>query len=214
MVENSKVARFKIVSRYKKKYLVDMDTYKLAWIFPVMSWYFKNDAMEITTKEYQILREKRKSSSLKSGLSLSGIALGGSLYKFIKAVDKKDVGFFMILILLMITYFIVFTVRNSISETNYEKLKDIVGEDELCFNGMIFVDRTLPSTYRKKCVFKTLGRLFLTGTIIFGLFKYNGYGVVIMLAIYQSMLLSKFSLLDPPPEIKVEYLKKQQKIKN
>lgn len=213
MVENSKIARFKIVSRYKKKYIVDMDTYKIAWLFPIFSWYLKNNVIEITKKEYELLRNTGKGNHKVSGISIAGISLGGALYKVISTMNNKEnMTFLEMLTLLLVAYFIVFIVRDRISELDNEKLKKILGKDELIFNGSIFVNKKssfkIKNKYRNECILRTCVRIFLTVVFISELFRSNNWRIVIIIFIYESIRLSKVSLVDPYPEIKLEYRKK------
>lgn len=60
-IKDTPIQRFKlIITKEKRFYLVDVDTYKITWLFPTVTWYLKNNAIEITNEEFDQLKLEKK----------------------------------------------------------------------------------------------------------------------------------------------------------
>lgn len=60
-ITDTNIRRFKLIEMNDKEYyLVDVDTHKLSWLFPTLTWYLKNKAMRLTRDEYKVLRIEKK----------------------------------------------------------------------------------------------------------------------------------------------------------
>lgn len=58
-IEDTSISRFKLVTINKKdNYLVDLDSHKLTWLFPMATWYLANKTAKIDKKQYEKLKKK------------------------------------------------------------------------------------------------------------------------------------------------------------
>lgn len=195
-VENSKIPRCNIVFLNKKKYLVDLSTHLKACIFPAGTWYFKNNAMEISDEECQKLRLFNGENTNSSGRNISGIFLGGSLYGFIKAFEGDSIDHISIIkliVILFITYFFVFLIRLFTSEGDHEHLEKLLKKEKIEFDYVIFIKKDSSPEHGKKCILKTMGQIVISILLMIWYLYLKTAAIILIILILEALRLSKRS---------------------
>lgn len=124
-VDNSKISRYKLAILNEKRYLIDMDTNKLIWFFPMIVWLNKLQAVEITKEQYNLLKRDSKYSA-STGINVAAIALGGVVYSFLKGIIDivfQTATVSSLIISFLVIVMIAFILRYIVSFANMHQLK-------------------------------------------------------------------------------------------
>lgn len=133
--EDTSISRFKLVTINKKdNYLVDLDSHKLTWLFPMATWYLENKAAKIDKKQYEKLKKVPKNKMGASVWSFSGFMLGGVIYALMKGIESiffEEVTINLILLSFLVAILISFIFRYIRSISNDNKLNKIFSKEEM-----------------------------------------------------------------------------------
>ncbi|MBP2099828.1 DUF443 family protein [Enterococcus rivorum] len=212
-IDNSKISRYKLVLLNKKRYLIDMDTNKLIWFFPMFVWQYKLKALEITEEQYSELKRATKYSE-STGLNIAAISLGGAIYTFLRsfmAIFFKEVTMHALITYVVVTIALAIGLRGSVSLFNRKKLKKYIDKQE--FLGDIHLVE-MNSYYRKIC-FQSM--LIFFGVYLFLFYLYIAYLEVIVLTIIALLsfvlLFLNTAVVRPYTNMEYAYSKNREKNK-
>lgn len=160
-IEDTSISRFKLVTiNNKNSYLIDLDSHKLTWFFPMATWYLANKSAKIDKKQYEKLKKIPKNKMGTSLWSFSGFMLGGVIYGVMRGIENiffEQVTTNLMLLSFFATVLINYIFRYLCSISNDNKLKKIFSKEELStFNHLIVLQKD-NHFYKKRCI---------TGTII------------------------------------------------
>ncbi|GGC77812.1 DUF443 family protein [Enterococcus wangshanyuanii] len=212
--EDTSISRFKLVTINKKdNYLVDLDSHKLTWLFPMATWYLENKAAKIDKKQYEKLKKMPKNKIGASVWSFSGFMLGGVIYALLKGIESiffEEVTINLILLSFLVAILISFIFRCIRSISNANKLKQIFSKEEMSTFDHLIVLKKDNQFYKKRCI---TGTIILLAILVFLLSLFihaKSFTVVPVLFIYL-VFVSFLNLSIAKPMDDMEYIDKTVK---
>lgn len=201
-IEDTSIPRFKLVSiSQKERYVVDLDSHKIAWLFPMFTWYLANRAMRIDERQYTKLKSVQKNKTGASLWSFTGFALGGAIYGLLKGLEGiilEEITFTLLLSVLVLIVPLVFMLRYIRSKVNYKGFKKIVNSvEEIEFCDLVKLKQDNPF-YRKRCLQATL--MFIGGLVFLIILYFQARTLVLIPIIFLYLLFMSFintSILKP-----------------
>lgn len=185
-IDDTVVARYKLVTlNNKDQYLIDLDTNKLTWLFPMLTWYSKNRAFRVDSVQYKKLKVEKKVKTGTSMWSFSGFMLGGVVYSILKGLESiffKEITANLLLLSFVFIIPIVFLFRYIRSIVSYKKMeKKLCFSKEESFGGFISIKESDDNIYyKKRCIQATL----ISGAVlIFLLFVYIESATLLMIPV-------------------------------
>lgn len=189
-VYNSKISRYKVVILNGKRYLIDMDTNKLIWFFPMITWLSKLQAVEITKDQYNHLKRNSKYSA-STGINIAAIGLGGAVYSFLKGII--DIVFQTATVSSLISSFLVivmiaFIMRYIVSLMNMYQLKKYAINQ----TSVGYIQLAEKNLYYKKICLQSM--FIFLGVYFLLLYLYLAYLEAVVLVILLNLSFALFFL--------------------
>jgi uncharacterized membrane protein (TIGR01218 family) len=216
LVENTHIKRFKLITLEKRYYLADLDSNRIVWLLPFLSWLLPIKAVKITNEQYSKLKstEKKVQSKFLIGASLPFTFLGGKLYYIQRAIKDKYIGELPVTILyviVIVTLVLAISLRIYFSFSHQKKIQNY----NLAFNnslGEIGKIKILQINwqYIKRLLFATAG---FYSMLIFCLWAYVGYQdpffVPLIFTLVYFIFWLNIRILKPYEDMEYRFLKKQ-----
>ncbi|MGX7169236.1 DUF443 family protein [Enterococcus ureilyticus] len=181
------MSRYKLAILNEKRYLIDMDTNKLIWFFPMIIWLSKLEAVEITKDQYNLLKRDSKYSA-STGINIAAIGLGGVVYSFLKGVIDivfQTATVSSLIISFLVIVMIAFILRYIVSLVNMYQLKNY----EINQKSVGYIQLAEKNPYYKKICLQSM--FIFLGVYFLLLYLYLAYLEAVVLVI---LLILSFAL--------------------
>lgn len=212
--EDTSISRFKLVTINKKdSYLVDLDSHKLTWLFPMATWYLENKAAKIDKKQYEKLKKMPKNKIGVSVWSFSGFMLGGVIYALLKGIESiffEEMTINLVLLSCLVAILISFIFRYIRSISNANKLKKIFSKEEMSTFDHLIVLKKDNQFYKKRCI---TGTIILLAILVFllSLFIHAKFFTVVPVLFIYLIFVSSLNSSIAKPMDDMEYIDKTVK---